>query len=134
MRPALRVYLSYSIGQRILIHRTGELTSGMCVVDRRGDQSTNAPGLNRAGVEAELKRRMATGTSEPGSFGLFESVTVPALVEVEDEPSCLSKDDHEGIPVIEGTPGAEALLQIMMKRVWHVEADKESLAADLLLV
>jgi len=106
----------------------------MCVVDRRGDQSAYAPGVNRARVQAELKRRMATGASEPGSFGLFESVAVPALVEVEGEPSRLSKDDQEGIPVIDGTPGAEALLQIMMKRIWHVEVDKESLTADLLLV
>jgi len=106
----------------------------MCVVDRRDDQSTYAPGMNRARVQVELKRHMATGTAEPGSFGLFESVAVPALVEVEDEPPRLSKGDQEGIPVIEGTPGAEALLQIMMKRVWQVEADKESLTADLALV
>ena len=134
VRPALYVHSSYSTGQRILIHRTGEFTSGMCVVDRRGDQSTYAPGVNHMHVQEELKGRMATGASEPGSSGLFESVAVPALVEIEDEPSHLSKDDQEGIPVIEGTPGAEALLQIMMKRVWHVEADKESLTADLLLV
>ncbi len=30
-------------------------------------------------------------------------------------------------------PDAEALLQIMMKQVWHIEVDKESLSADLLL-
>jgi len=36
--------------------------------------------------------------------------------------------------VIESTPGPEALLQVMMKRIWHVEVDKESLTADLLLV
>ena len=135
MRHVFHAHPSYSISQRILIHRTGELTSGMCVIDRRSDQnSTYAPGVNRARVQAELKRRMAIGASEPGSFGSFESVAVPALVEVEDEPSHLAKDDQEGIPVIEGTPGAEALLQIMMKRIWHVEADKESLTADLLLV
>lgn len=106
----------------------------MCVVDRRGDQSTYAPGVNRARVQAELKGRMATGTAEPGSFGLFESVAVPALVEVEDEPSRQSKGDQDGIPVLEGTPGAEALLQIMMKRIWQVEADKESLTWGLSLV
>jgi len=119
--------------RKFLMERTGELTSGMCVVDRRGDHAY-APGVNRACVQAELQRRMATGVSEPGSFGLFESVAVPAPVEVEGEPSRLSKDDQEGIPVIEGTPGAEALLQIMMKRIWHVEANKESLTAALLLV
>jgi hypothetical protein len=51
----------------------------------------------------------------------------------EDEPSRLCEDEQEGVPVVEGTPGAEALLQIMMKWVWHVEVDKESLFADLLL-
>ena len=134
VRPALHIHSSFSIGQPILIHRTGELTGGMCVVDRRGDQSTYAPGVNRARVQAELKGRMATGTAEPGSFGLFESVAVPALVEVEDEPSRQSKGDQDGIPVLEGTPGAEALLQIMMKRIWQVEADKESLTWGLSLV
>jgi hypothetical protein len=106
----------------------------MCVVDRRNDQHACAPGANRVRVQAELKRRMAAGTAEPDSFGLLESVAVPALVEVEEQPLPWNEDDQEGIPVVERTPGAEALLQVMLKRVWHVEVDKESLIAALLLV
>jgi len=116
------------------IERVGELTSGLCVVDRRNDHRAYAPGANRVRVQAELKRRMATGTADPDSFGFLESAAVPALVEVEHEPSRQSEDEQEGISVVERTPGAEALLQLMMKRVWHVEVDKESLTEGLLLV
>jgi len=105
----------------------------MCVVDQR-DQSAHAPGVNRARVQAELERRIATGSADPGGFGPLEYVVVPARVEVEGEPSRPCEDEQEGVPVIESTPGPEALLQIMLKRIWHVEVDKESLTADLLLV
>ena len=114
------------------IHRIGELTRGMCVVDRRDDQGAYAPGMNRARVQAELKSHMAAAS--PGVFGSLESVAVPARVEVEDEPSRQCKDEKEGVPMIEATPGAEALLQIMIKRIWHVTVDKGSLTADLLLI
>jgi hypothetical protein len=106
----------------------------MCVVDRRDDQGAYAPGANRARVQAELQSRIAAGSADAGSFGSLESVAVPARVEVEGESSSLREDAQEGIPVVEGTPGAVALLQIMMQRVWHVEVDKESLTKDLLLV
>jgi hypothetical protein len=75
---------------------------------------------------------MAAGSA--GGFGSLESVAVPARVEVEDEPSHQCSEEKEGLPVVEGTPGVEALLQIMMKRIWHVVVDKESLTTDLLLV
>ena len=113
------------------MHRIGELTRGMCVVDRRGDQGENAPGTNRARVQAELESHMAAGSV---GIGLPESVAVPGCVEVKDGPSHQCSDEQEGVPVVEGTPGAEALLQIMMNRIWHVMVDKESLTADLLLV
>ncbi|KAI9454208.1 hypothetical protein F5148DRAFT_1378312 [Russula earlei] len=108
-----------------------ELTSGMCVVDKRDDQKVHAPGANRAHVDMELKKRMVAGSAETGDLGSLESVVVPA---VEDEPSRPWKDEQEGIPVVEGTPGTEALLQIMLKRLWHVEVNKEGLTADLLQV
>ncbi|KAI9457887.1 nucleoside hydrolase [Russula earlei] len=110
------------------IERIGELTSGMCVVDRRDDPKARAPGANRAHVDAELKKRMAAGSAETGGLGSLEPVVVPAPVAVP------WKDEQEGIPVVESTPGAEALLQIMLKRIWHVEVDKEGLTADLLQV
>jgi len=84
-------------------------------------------------VQAELERRVAAGSADAGGIGSLESVVVPARVEGEGEPS-RPREDEQGVPVIESTPGPEALLQIMMKRIWHVEVDKESLTADLLLV
>jgi hypothetical protein len=45
------------------------------------------------------------------------------------------EEEQEGVPVVEGTPDVEALLQIMLKRVWGVQVDKETdLVAALLLV
>jgi len=117
-----------------LMERIGERTRGMCVVDRRENRGAHATGANRARVQAELERRIAAGSAETGGFGPLESVVVPARVEVEGELPRPREDEQEGVPVIESTPGPEALLQVMMKRIWHVEVDKESLTADLLLV
>ena len=63
----------------------------MCVVDRRSHHATYAAGTNYACVQVELKSRVA---AEPA----------------EDEPSRLCEDEQEGMPVVEGMPGAEALL------------------------
>jgi len=123
----------WTVRRRVFqMERIGELTRGMCVVDRR-DRGAYAPGANRARVQAELERRVAAGSADAGGIGSLESVVVPARVEGEGEPS-RPREDEQGVPVIESTPGPEALLQIMMKRIWHVEVDKESLTADLLLV
>ncbi|KAI9458968.1 hydrolase [Russula earlei] len=51
-------------------------------IERRDDQKARAPGANRAHVDAELKKRMVTGSAETGDLGLLESVVMPA---VEDE-------------------------------------------------
>lgn len=126
--------MTHSTSQRIWINRIGELTRGMCVVDRRDDKGAYSPGANRARVQAELQRRIAAGSAEAGGFGSVEPVAVPARVEVDAELSRPCEDEQEGVPVAEGTPGAEALLQIMMKRIWHVKVEKESLTRDLLLV
>lgn len=131
-RYAMHYKVVCDANQWIRIHRTGELTRGTCVVDRRDDQGAYAPGANRARVQAELKSHMTAGSA--GAFGSLESVAVPARVEVEVEPSHQRSDKQEGVPVVEGTPGVEALLQIMMKRIWHVVVDKESLTTDLLVV
>ena len=62
-------------------------------------------------------------------------MVVPVPVDVEDEPSRRrGKDEKGGVPVVVGTPGPEALVQFLLKRVWNVEATKESLAADQLLL
>ena len=90
--------LLHQASQGIWLHRIGEHTSGMCIVDRCSHCAAYAPGTNYACVQAELKSRVATGPAE-------------------DELSQLCEDEHEGVSVVEGTPGAEAHLRIMMKRV-----------------
>jgi hypothetical protein len=105
----------------------------MCVVDRRDDLGSYVPGANRARVQAALQNHEAARSMEAG-LGAFESVLVPARAEVEGEPLPPGEEEQEGVPVVEGTPGAEALLQIMLKRIWGIEVNKESLAADQLLV
>jgi hypothetical protein len=103
------------------LHRIGELTRGTCIVDRRGAQ---APLLNC----------VATGSIGSAGFGPFESVSVPPRVEIEGESLIPCEDEQGGVPVVEGTPGMGALLHIMLKRIWGVLVDEESLATDQLLV
>lgn len=108
--------------------RTGEITRGMLVVDRRDDQGAYAPGANRAQVQAELQKH-------PGfhPHGILESTAVPAQVEVDDatqahpvlvaphsEAQEASWTELEGVIVAVGTPGPVALLELVTKRVWGV--------------
>ncbi|KAH9171185.1 nucleoside hydrolase [Lactarius sanguifluus] len=96
--------------RRFEMERTGELTRGMCVVDRRDDKlNTRTPAANYAHVQEALQHR--------------------------DEPSLRrKKDEGGGVPVVESTPGPETLLKFILKRVWNIEVTKECLATDQLLV
>ncbi|ETW80657.1 hypothetical protein HETIRDRAFT_123134 [Heterobasidion irregulare TC 32-1] len=60
---------------------TGELTRGMCVVDRRDDKGAYAPGANCAAVQAALERQNL-------KHGPFESTALPAQVAVEENAEC----------------------------------------------
>lgn len=100
--------------KRILdIERYGELTRGMLVVDRRSDASAYAPGANRAAVQ---KQAELLGLHKDDD--LWESLAVPAQVEIEGPPDVTGE---QGIWVISHTPGEDALLEAMMKRIWNVE-------------
>ncbi|KAH8993484.1 nucleoside hydrolase [Lactarius akahatsu] len=66
--------------RRFEMERTGEFTSGMCVVDRR-DDNTRTPAANYAHVQAALQHRVAVGSGDADVIG---SVVVPAPVDVED--------------------------------------------------
>ncbi|KAJ7188507.1 nucleoside hydrolase [Mycena filopes] len=101
------------------VERTGELTRGFLVVDRRDDvQSAYAPGVNRAEVQAELDKHTS-------HHGAWESTAVPALVQVigtERAP----KDVHvhpPGVRSVHTTPGPAALLNLLTNRVWGVALD-----------
>ncbi|KAH9948526.1 nucleoside hydrolase [Amylocystis lapponica] len=76
----------------------GELTRGMLVVDRRDDQGAYDPGANRA-----------------------ESTALPAQVELEHPPEQRQTHTHpHGVPCVVETPGPEALLKLLLARIWGV--------------
>jgi inosine-uridine nucleoside N-ribohydrolase len=87
------------------IERTGEITRGMLVVDRRDEQNTCTPDANsNSGVEQHIETQV--------------SATVPARVEVEHLEDTRVKG--RGVTCIIKTPGLEALLKMMLERVWGV--------------
>ncbi|KAI0823733.1 nucleoside hydrolase [Trametes gibbosa] len=99
------------------VERVGELTRGMLVVDRRDDQGAYAPGANRAEVQAELERHQFQHT------GAYESTAVPAPVEIEARPATQNESSiNGGVPCVTQTPGSEALVQLLLERVWGVRA------------
>ncbi|PBK86935.1 nucleoside hydrolase [Armillaria gallica] len=93
------------------IERIGELTRGMLIIDRREDEAAYAPGANRAFVQEELDKHQL-------AHGPWESTAVPAAVEVES----LVSSPHDGphILCVTKTPGHNALLQLLLERVWGV--------------
>jgi hypothetical protein len=102
----------------------------MCVVDRRND-GTHAPPVDFAQVQEALMNRVDAGSAEVDDFS---SMVPTAPVDVDTSSRRVKQDEPGGVTVVEGTPGPEALVQLMLKRVWNVDANKESLAADQLLV
>ncbi|KAJ7782897.1 nucleoside hydrolase [Mycena metata] len=94
------------------IERTGELTRGFLVVDRRDDLSAYAPGANRAEVQAELDKHIS-------HHGAWESTAVPALVETAHAPRELTVHPR-GVKCVQATPGHAALLKLLTSRVWGV--------------
>ena len=107
--------------------RKGELTRGMCVVDRRND-GEHAPPVDFAQVQAALQNRVDAGSADVDDFG----PTVPAPIDKSSRG--IKQDELDGVTVVEGTPGPETLVQLMLKRVWNVDVTEERLAADQLLV
>jgi len=108
------------------IERSGELTRGMLVVDRRDGQTAYAPGANRSQVQSVLEQSHQ-------SHGLLESTAVPAQVEMESEgrtgPDAWMGHPtvHDGslggsmdVACVVSTPGKDALLQLLLNRLWEV--------------
>ncbi|OAX42300.1 nucleoside hydrolase [Rhizopogon vinicolor AM-OR11-026] len=105
------------------IERTGEITRGMFVVDRRDENTAYAPGANRSEVQAQLDLRQL-------GHGLLESAALPARVDIE-EPSLSVGGDEVGLQAVSGqrkgvaclveTPGPSVLLQLLMSRVWGIQ-------------
>ncbi|KAF9490034.1 nucleoside hydrolase [Pleurotus eryngii] len=102
------------VKRKFEIERVGELTRGMLVVDRREDETAYAPGANRAHVQAELERLVSDHHHE------WESTASPAQVEIEKPAD--NTQLSEGVQCIVETPGPDALLKLLVKRVWGIDA------------
>lgn len=86
--------------------RTGEITRGMLVVDRRlDDQSAYAPGSNRAEAQGALELHITADA-------------IPAPVEVERPED--AKASGRAVLCVVKTPGPGALLKLLLSRVWGV--------------
>ena len=72
-------------------YRTGEITHGMLVIDRREDESAHPPGTNRSEAQKGL----------------------------ESTPKFIS--DNAGVFCITHTPGPPTLLRLLLSRVWGCE-------------
>ncbi|CCM01125.1 uncharacterized protein FIBRA_03173 [Fibroporia radiculosa] len=104
-----------AVKRKFEVERTGELTRGMLVVDRRDDEGAYAPGSNRAEVQAELEKHKFIHS------GMYESTALPAQVEVEESAQTDPLPGHpSGVPVVYETPGPQALVQLMLERIWGV--------------
>jgi len=93
------------------IERTGELTRGMLVIDRRDDQIAYVPGTNRAKAQAELELLLADRNA-------VESGALPAQAAVECRDDLHKRE--RGVVCVIDTPGPEALLQVLLERVWGI--------------
>ncbi|KAG1751646.1 nucleoside hydrolase [Suillus paluster] len=100
------------------IERTGEITRGMFVTDRRDENTAYAPGLNRAEVQVQLDL-LQLGN------GVLESTALPARVELEDPALSAGGPDEvglerkrNGVGCLVETPGPSALLHLLTRRVW----------------
>jgi len=93
------------------IERTGEITRGMLVVDRREDETAYSPGQNRARVQTELQER-------------YDATAFP----IENETgNPLSQPILPGVPCVTATPGPSILLDTLLKRVWGIELKNKSM-------
>ncbi|KAM6502416.1 nucleoside hydrolase [Amanita muscaria] len=113
--PNSPLHKGWVVNQRKFdVERTGELTRGMLVVDRRRDTTAYAPGVNRSRVQAELDKQGIP-------HGLWESPAVPAPVEVESVNDTVTVGS--GVRYIIKTPGSGVLLQLLFERIWGVSCD-----------
>ncbi|KAG7090896.1 hypothetical protein E1B28_009975 [Marasmius oreades] len=99
--PSSEVLASGWVAERRIfdIERTGELTRGMLVVDRREGESADTLGTNRAEVKP-----------------------IPTRVEVESLEQALSvgMSKPPGVLCVTKTPGPDVLLELLLKRIWDV--------------
>ncbi|EIW82782.1 nucleoside hydrolase, partial [Coniophora puteana RWD-64-598 SS2] len=101
------------------IERTGELTRGMLIVDRRADAiSAPQPGLNRSESEAPIP--ITTSNPYPIEKQTEEHAPVTAMhTSTQNGPP--ETTHRRGVLCIHETPGQDALVSLLLRRVWGVE-------------
>ncbi|KAF8497657.1 Inosine/uridine-preferring nucleoside hydrolase domain-containing protein [Gautieria morchelliformis] len=87
------------------VERTGEMTRGMLVIDRRVDEGNYELGDNRARVQA-LKDSSIQGRSS---------------VQLKSKEELQKSVEAEGVIVVIESPGPQELLRLILKRIWGVE-------------
>ncbi|KAI6046060.1 nucleoside hydrolase [Pisolithus marmoratus] len=102
------------VKRKFAIERTGELTTGMMVIDRRDDPTAYAPGSNRAQVQSLLERY-----HQP--HDLLESTALPAQVETEDLVCPTRTTLQDWRTVCGRDPRSRYTLCLLTKRVWGVD-------------
>lgn len=93
------------------IERSGEITRGMLVVDKRVDESAYTPGANRAEIQSKLDKAALFHGGETTSV-------FPAPGEIEDASKSTI---GSGVFCMTGTPGPNALLHLLFQRVWGIK-------------
>jgi hypothetical protein len=91
-----------------MLIRTGELTRGMLVVDRRSE-GLSSLGENRAYAQEKLSR-----IELPDN----QSIPVPAQVEAKED---VGSGAGGGVAVVVQTPGQDVLVELLLKRIWGVD-------------
>jgi inosine-uridine nucleoside N-ribohydrolase len=86
------------------IERTGELTRGMCVIDRRGGEGSEGSGETRT-EDKELADNH-----------------IPDAAAKRDRDGSEIKVSKKEAKIITATPGSEVLRKVLLKRVFGVEA------------
>ncbi|KAG0706076.1 nucleoside hydrolase [Suillus ampliporus] len=114
--------VGWTVAERTFdIERTGEITRGMFVTDRRDENTAYAPGANRAEVQAQLDLHQI-------GHGLLESTALPARVEIEDPILSTGgpvevglEQKRKGVGCLIETPGPSVLLRLLTWRVWGIQ-------------
>lgn len=88
--------------------RKGELTLGMCVVDRRGGAPASERGKSRAELQELADKKAVNGAVQA------------ANVQV-DKPEQAEIEQSKGVHIIVKTPGIDELARTLFRKVWGAD-------------
>ncbi|BEJ10987.1 hypothetical protein CspHIS471_0104090 [Cutaneotrichosporon sp. HIS471] len=104
-------------GREFGIERCGEITRGMCVVDRRG--SGEGDGKKRTEDEVLLKGDVPLSRKEHATATHLHDLHAPVTIDDEESEAEGGKKESKPLPLaITGTPGSAALRSKLLSRVF----------------